>query len=112
MINRMEAEIWLENWTSNDDDSGKMDISDVQWMLKTFDKDCEVTIEEVIVWHPQERYIKVRSEQLDEFNEDVTLSDAKTIELHFNSIDAMETMYEALGNLLKKHYETQMEKFK
>ena len=111
MIDLMEAIIWLEGIKANNPESKQMDISDVELMLYRFDQDAEVTIEDVVMWHPEERYIRVKSEHLNEFNEDED-EEIKTIELHFNSTDAMETMHLALGSLLRRHYETQLDKMK
>ena len=113
MINLLEALVWLEGIKANGDGSGKMDISDVELMLHMYDQECEFTIADVVMWHPEERYIRVREENFNECNtnDDGDVED-RHMEIYFDSTDAMEVMHLALGSLLRRHYETQLDKMK
>lgn len=104
----MEALKWLEGKKWENEGSKKIDISDVELMLNACDQDAVISVDKIVMWHPEERYIRVVEEN---YNEDIEPED-KYVDIGFNSIDVMETMHEALGHLLKKHYETQMNKLK
>ena len=112
MINLFEALVWLEGIKANNPESKQMDISDVELMLQAYDQECEFTIGDVVLWHPEDRYIRVKEKNFNcNTNEDGDVED-KHMTIHFDSIDAMETMHLALGSLLKKHYETSLAKLK
>ena len=108
MISLMEALMWLEGKKSENDGRKTIDISDVEFMLNACDQDAVVSVDTIVMWHPEERFIRVVEEN---YNEDIEPED-KYVDIHFNSIDAMETMHLALGSLLKKHYETSLAKLK
>ena len=108
MISLMEALMWLEGKKSENDGSKKIDISDVEFMLNACDQDAVVSVDTIVMWHPEERYIRVVEEN---YNEDIE-PEHKYVDIHFNTIDAMETMHLALGSLLRRHYETQLDKMK
>lgn len=107
MINLNESLLWIESMKSKDNGSGKIDISYVEFMLRAFDQDCEFSIFNVPMWHPDEKYICVTEEVFQNADGDC---EQKNIRMHFDSIDAMQTMYDALGMLLKSHYEKQLAK--
>ena len=102
----MEALMWLEGKKSENDGRKTIDISDVELMLNCFDKDAEISVDTIVMWHPEERFIRVVEEN---YNEDLDPED-KYVDIHFNTIDAMETMHLALGSLLRRHYENQLDK--
>jgi hypothetical protein len=100
----MDAISWCEQ-NAYENEKKMVSLQSVQNMLTALDSDTEVVVTEVVCWHPANKYIRLSEECL---LDDTT----KAIEIHFANIDVIEMMHKALGNILKVHYETKLEKLK
>ena len=100
----MDALMWCEQ-NKQHNDRKMVSIEMVENMLKAMDASASIGVTELCCYHPEDKYVRL----VEEFN---GTDERNEIEIYFHTIDVIESLHTALGDMLKKHYETQLEKLK
>ena len=97
MISYDEIILWLDAEQSRAD---SVSIERLREVLNKFDDQDGIGIESVRCWQPDERSVTL----------DVSAISDESVDIVFTTTDSMETMYLALGSMLRHHYSKQLEK--
>ena len=100
----MDALLWCEGQKEHNERK-MVSIQAVELMLQKLDASASIGVTELCCYHPEHKYVRL----VEEFN---GTDERNEIEIYFHTIDVIESLHTALGDMLKKHYETQLEKLK
>jgi hypothetical protein len=101
MINYLDLVQWIDSEQTMAD---SVSLVRLRQIVENLEGDNSIGIESIRCWSPKEKTITIMEDSFD--------LDQPPIDLCFIDIDAVETMYLALGSILKHHYTEGLEKLK